>query len=139
MKRSTSIPLLLAAITSFAAPAIAAPAINESFDRPGLREQVVQLTRSAGDTVTLQLEFENVTDHDLQSPNMGEAKLDDPIQRKEYLVLTVERRPLSTSSVTVPAHSRVVLWAKFPAPPPMISSISVAAPDFAPIDDVPLR
>jgi len=135
MNRSLLASLAVLTVSFLSHSALAA----DSSDIPGLRAQVVQLSRASGDTVTLRVEFENVSDKDQMAPDMSKTTLDEPIQRKEYLVLGANGALCSGSYINVPAHGRVVLWAKFPAPPPAIPSISVTMNHFAPIDDVPFR
>jgi hypothetical protein len=38
----------------------------------------------------------------------------------------------------IAAHTSVVLWAKFPAPPDSVTKIGVVMPHFVPMDDVPI-
>ena len=110
----------------------------ESTDVPGLRAQVVQLSRASGDTVTLRVEIENLTNEG-QTYDVCTTTLDDMIQRKQYLVLGANGALCSPFNTGIPAHGRVVFWAKYPAPPAAITSIDVSLPHFAPFEDVPLR
>ena len=63
---------------------------------------------------------------------------------KKYLVITdSERRPIASEyggglEVAIPAGRTVHAWAKFPAPPGDVKTISVYIAEVPPFEDVPI-
>jgi len=64
----------------------------------------------------------------------------DPAENKKYLPLTdsANARILEIFIGDLPASGQRLNWAKFPAPPPGSTKISVSIPNFAPFEDVPV-
>ena len=67
-------------------------------------------------------------------------QLVDPVGKKKYFVAR-DADGKCVCSVHIPdvaPHSRLSLWAKFPAPPDDVQKISIVIPHFQPLDDVPI-
>jgi hypothetical protein len=65
----------------------------------------------------------------------------DPAENKKYLPLTdsANNRILEMSwDIDLAPGQQRLNWAKFPAPPPGSTKISVSIPNFSPIEDVPV-
>ena len=112
---------------------------------------MTELKRANG-TVTLKMAFVNdsenaigfgynfadpdhqITDHG----SIGAVQLVDPVGKKKYFVARDAdgKCVCSTKIPDVAPHSRLSLWAKFPAPPDDVQKISIVIPHFQPLDDV---
>jgi hypothetical protein len=148
-----------AAATASAAPsapaaAASAPSGVASADgeRPGTRVDVMELKRASGGTITLKMAFVNDSDkaigfgYNFADPDhqirdhgsIGAVQLVDPVGKKKYFVArdSEGKCVCSTQIPDVAPHSRVSLWAKFPAPPDDVQKISIVIPHFQPLDDV---
>jgi hypothetical protein len=126
-------------------------------EQAGLRVEVIELKRSSGDTLTLRFNlindsgesfkpggwyFGDYKGHQNQDiGNLGAITLIDAAGKKQYSVIrdTDDNCECSGELPSVNAKSRVVLWAKFAAPPGDVKKIGVVIPHFIPIDDVPIR
>jgi hypothetical protein len=65
----------------------------------------------------------------------------DPAENKKYLPLTdsANNRILDVfGDVTLQPGQQLLNWAKFPAPPPGSTKISISIPNFAPFEDAPV-
>ena len=142
-----------------AAPASTVPAATTSSgiasadgEKPGTRVDVLELKRGSGGTVTLKMAFVNDSenaigfgynfadpDHQiLDHGSIGAVQLVDPVGKKKYFVARDSEGKCicSTKAPDVAPHSRLSLWAKFPAPPDDVQKISIVIPHFQPLDDV---
>jgi hypothetical protein len=121
-------------------------------EKPGTRVDVSELKRGSGGTVTLKMAFVNDSDtsigfgynfadpdHDIRDHgSIGAVQLVDPVGKKKYFVArdSEGKCVCSTKIPDVAPHSRLSLWAKFPAPPDDVQKISIVIPHFQPLDDV---
>ncbi len=117
-----------------------------------MRVDVTELKRGSGGTITLKMAFVNDTDkalgfgYDFGDPDhhigdydtIGAVQLVDPVGKKKYFVArdSAGKCVCSTKVPDVAPHSRISLWAKFPAPPDDVQKISIVIPHFQPLDDV---
>lgn len=143
------------ATTSTAAPIPATTSsgiASADGERPGTRVDVQELKRGSGGTVTLKMAFVNDSenaigfgynfadpDHEIRDHGgIGAVQLVDPVGKKKYFVArdSEGKCVCSTKVPDVAPHSRVSLWAKFPAPPDDVQKISIVIPHFQPLDDV---
>ncbi len=144
------------ASTSAAAPATAATTssgiASADGEKPGTRVDVQELKRGSGGTITLKMAFVNDSenaigfgynfadpDHEIRDHgSIGAVQLVDPVGKKKYFVArdSEGKCVCSTKIPDVAPHSRVSLWAKFPAPPDDVQKISIVIPHFQPLDDV---
>jgi hypothetical protein len=121
-------------------------------EKPGTRVDVSELKRGSGGTVTLKMAFVNDSDkaigfgynfgdpdHEIRDHgSIGAVQLVDPVGKKKYFVARDAdgKCVCSTNIPDVAPHSRLSLWAKFPAPPDDVQKISIVIPHFQPLDDV---
>jgi hypothetical protein len=121
-------------------------------EKPGTRVDVAELKRGSGGTVTLKMAFVNDSDkaigfgynfgdpdHQIRDHgSIGAVQLVDPVGKKKYFVArdSEGKCVCSTNIPDVAPHSRLSLWAKFPAPPDDVQKISIVIPHFQPLDDV---
>lgn len=145
------------ATTPDAAPPDAAPpaagiatAVGE---QSGITLLVQELKRTSGGTVSLKFSVRNASgealaygynygEKDRRSDygSMGGVTLIDEANKKKYFVVRdsegqcVCSRGLKDQK---PGETRN-LWARFPAPPDDVATVSVVVPHFSPMDDVPL-
>ncbi|HEV7570828.1 MAG TPA: hypothetical protein VGQ21_04960 [Thermoanaerobaculia bacterium] len=141
-------------------PAVAPPAAATTSsgiaaadgEKPGTRVDVMELKRGSGGTVTLKMAFVNDSDkaigfgYNFADPDhqirdhgsIGAVQLVDPVGKKKYFVArdSEGKCVCSTNIPDVAPHSRLSLWAKFPAPPDDVQKISIVIPHFQPLDDV---
>lgn len=146
------------------APAASATAPIATADGtiPGVHAEIQQLKRDSGGAVTLKYAIINDSDkpvgescefsapeecqHDsTPSPSVNRGYISgvyliDAANKKKYMVLRdSEKRCVCATTTGIAAHSRSNLWAKFPAPPQNVQAVSVAIPNFASMDDVPIK
>jgi hypothetical protein len=123
-------------------------------EKPGTRVDVQELKRGSGGTVTLKMAFVNDSehavgfgynyadpDHEIRDHgSIGAVQLIDPVGKKKYFVARDSggKCVCSTQIPDIAPHSRVSLWAKFPAPPDDVQKVSIVIPHFQPLDDVPI-
>jgi hypothetical protein len=78
-------------------------------------------------------------DHEIKDfDTIGAVQLVDPVGKKKYFVARdSDGKCVCSSKIPdLAAHSRLSLWAKFPAPPDDVQKISIVIPHFQPLDDV---
>jgi hypothetical protein len=132
-------------------PAAPPPAAVAEAQTPGIRAEVQQLKRDTGGTLTLRFAIINDSDDKFgdgcafrasgkECGYISGVYLIDAANKKKYTVINdAEGRCICASVDKIEPHSRINFWAKFPAPPPNVQAISVAIPQFIPIDDVPIK
>jgi hypothetical protein len=116
-------------------------------NEPGVRMEILSLKRGEGGMVTLRVAFVNDSGGQVQNsvlPGKGNVEnfaLLDYGNRRKYLVvrdsgggcLCTSLNPFKASE-----PGRVVLWAKFAAPPESVDHVTLLMPDAEPLDGVPL-
>jgi hypothetical protein len=138
--------------SSSAAPSSSGPALaTADGEKPGVRIEAQELKRTSGDTLTLKFALINDSNESyhlygcvLCDPEKNDhgtvsgVNLIEGVGKKKYFVVrdTEGACLCSRSLVSVDSKSRANLWAKFPAPPPDVSKITVAVPHFTPMEDV---
>jgi len=142
------------ATTASAAPTSGAIASTEG-EQAGVRVDVTELKRSSGGTVSLKFVIANSSPNvfPIGGHHLGESEVSrdsyrdvsgihlvDPVNKKKYFVVTdAEKNCLCSKNVNdVATGERVSLWAKFPAPPPEVTKVTIEVPHFQPMDDVPI-
>jgi len=139
------------ATTASVAPAAGAVAATDG-ETGGTHIDVTEFKRSSGNTVSLKFVLSNngserfdmwgykLGDRESKSDykGVGGIHLVDPVNKKKYFVVRdSEGKCVCSNEVAdVQPGSRVNLWAKFPAPPPEVSKITIEIPHFQPMDDV---
>jgi hypothetical protein len=138
--------------TTTLAPPAASIVASADGEKPGTKVEVMELKRGSGGTVTLKMAFVNDSenaigfgynfadaDHQIiDHGSIGAVQLVDPVGKKKYFVAR-DADGKCVCSVHVPdvaPHTRLSLWAKFPAPPDDVQKISIVIPHFQPLDDV---
>ena len=136
-----------------APPPVAGPSkdqvIAEGELATGESVKITQLKRTSGDTITLKFVVRNVVSGDTPVEVFGGDwyswdlrnvfLLDVPNKKKYFILKDSAGQALSSrgNSRIKPGEQRT-LWAKFPAPPATVSSITVEIPTAAPFDDLPI-
>ncbi len=140
--------------TASAAPTTGAIASTDG-EKPGAHIDIIELKRASGGTVNLKFTISNsgsekltlysayLGDNHVSADNYRDVSgihLLDPVNKKKYFVVTdAERKCVCSKEIPdVEPGGKLNLWAKFPAPPPEVTKVSIEIPHFAPIDDVPI-
>ncbi|HEX7061975.1 MAG TPA: hypothetical protein VF200_08380 [Woeseiaceae bacterium] len=129
------------------------PVASTDGETPGMRVEVTELKRS-GSVVTLKFTIVNESSdefnfgYDLGDPSMstidfnsiGGIHLIDNEGKKKYMVVRDASNKCVCSSglKALAPQARMALWARFPAPPADVETVSVIIPHFIPMDGVPL-
>jgi len=143
--------------TATAAPVAAAPTAgaigSTDGEKQGAHIDITELKRTSGGTVSLKFVVSNSGSEKLglYSDYLGDSKVShdsyrdvsgihllDPVNKKKYFVVTdSERHCVCSKNIPdVDPGGKVSLWARFPAPPPEVTKVTIEIPHFAPIDDV---
>ncbi len=138
--------------SSSPAPAVPAGPVlaTTDGDKPGIRVEVVELKRTSGDTVSLKFAMINDSDQDMGfGYDFGEGSttdigtiagthLIDAAGKKKYFVVRDSEGAClcSRGLKSIQPKTRANLFAKFPAPPADVQTITVVIPHFIPMDDV---
>ena len=120
-------------------------------DKTGTKVVVHSLARSSGDTVTLKFTLVNNSAGQLytgifhgdgyhSSRDMSGVHLIDAVSKKKYFAIAdTDGICLCSQGVDdISANTQAAVWAKFPAPPPSVTKITVEVPHFVPLDGVPI-
>ena len=121
----------------------------------GVEVTLVEVKRTPGDSVTVKWRYRNTQPGDVRISKGNSSWVDpyrltmdafliDPVNKKKYLVITdAEKQPLTSKhgdwqGVTLTPGQTLSSWAKFPAPPPDVATITVTIPGVPPFEDVPV-
>ena len=148
--------VVLIAAAPFARPASAqtppAPATGplESQDTnlPGVVAELIECKRKEG-VLTVKVRFHNTSGGEVRLNAIGGRNFDAyyvTAQSKKYFILRdSEQTPLAPESdgfgaltVKLPASASWTWWAKYPAPPPEVKTVSYFTPLGPPFEDVPI-
>jgi len=140
-----------------AAPAAAAPApaaaasviASETYSAdPGLRCDLLEVRRVSGGALRVKWRLANTSEKTMTTEgktiyytfDWGDLYYVDPAENKKYgfLTDTEGNRILDLYWGNFKAGEQKTQWAKFPAPPPTSSKITVHIPKFTPFEDVPV-
>lgn len=146
-------PTATTATTASAAPTSGAIASADG-ELTGAHIDVTELKRTSGGNVNLKFVISCNGPKELGMGNfLGDSSvakdsyravsgihLVDPVNKKKYFVITdSEKNCLCSKDVgDLRPGDRVALWAKFPAPPPEVTKVTIEVPHFQPMDDVPI-
>ena len=148
------IPIRL--VAQFTSPARAASTSGSlgstDGDIEGVHVELLELKRSSGNTVTVKLAVTNNSPRDLPyGASMQDAGaggelgsvdgihlIDAGNKKKYFVVRDSDQKCLCSRNVEIKPGARVLLYAKFPAPPETVKKVTVEIPHFLPIDDVPI-
>lgn len=136
-----SLALTLCAGSASASDPIAV-AEGEAF---GLRAEITELKRTGGNTVTLRFVLVNETGNDLNTrvdifggtADLRQVHLIDDEGMKKYLPVMDSQNNCVCSSGLPPSlrdGQSLNLWARFPAPPPEVTTVSLMLPRFIPTE-----
>lgn len=132
-------------VTREAAAPVAVPVAPAIQTQPGPKGSQVALNRAAvtGDVLTISLTFSG--GGCCSSFKVDEMSVIDDATSQRLGILkdnagNVMAAPLGSSGKDVHVNSTTpaVVWAKFPAPPPTSTTVSIAIPEVAPFDAVPI-
>lgn len=134
-----------------AAPQAAAASViaSESFSADaGLRCDLLEVRRVSGGAVRIKWRLVNTSEKTMTTEgktiyytfDWGDLYYVDPAENKKYgfLTDTEGNRILDVYWGNFKAGEQKAQWAKFPAPPPTSSKITVHIPKFTPFEDVPV-
>jgi hypothetical protein len=147
-------PAQPATATTSAAPTAGAIAGTDG-EKAGTHIDITELKRTSGGTVNLKIVLSNAGPEKLSVYGdwLGDNKVSkdsyrdisgihllDPINKKKYFVVTdADRNCVCSKNIEdVAVGGKASLWAKFPAPPPEVTKVTIEIPHFQPIDDVPI-
>ncbi|MGH8494860.1 MAG: hypothetical protein ACREVN_01870 [Gammaproteobacteria bacterium] len=134
----------------------AQPTVIASTDgeQPGMRVEVTELKRSGGGVVTLKFALINDSSEEFSfGYDMGDGSLgatdissiggvhliDNEGKKKYQVIRDADNKCVCSRGLDdLEPGSRLWLWARFPAPPADVQSLSVMIPHFIPMDGVPL-
>lgn len=146
-----SVALLVLAPAMCAQPA---PIAVHEHGSGGVDVALMEVKRTSGNTITVTWEYRNKTKErkQLTKERTGwmdpyrlsyETYLADPPNKLKYPLLTDdERRPIAAKVGTpntfiyLKPEGKIVNWAKYPAPPPTVTKITVFINDVQPFEDV---
>lgn len=133
------------------APGGGSPLAVAEGETAGVRAEVTELRRSSGGTVNLKFTLVNdsteqvgfgyaFVEKDKGYGDIGGVHLIDQTAKKKYFVARDSEGNCvcSRDQKDLPPGQKRNLWAKFPAPPPGVKTISIVIPRFSPLDDVPV-
>jgi hypothetical protein len=148
---SAAPPPAAAPASTAAAPAGGAGVIaTADGEKSGVRVEVTELKRGSGGTVNLKFVLVNGSNdtvgfgYDFAEKTYGDISgvhLIDPVGKKKYFVARDAEDNCVCSRGLKDMYKdeqRRNLWAKFPAPPPEVKTVSIVIPHFSPLDDVPI-
>ena len=124
-------------------------------EKAGTHIDITELKRTSGGTLNLKLVLSNNGSDKLSVYGdwLGDSQVSrnsyrdisgihllDPVNKKKYFVVTdAEKSCVCSKNIEdVAAGGKTSLWAKFPAPPPEVTKVTIEIPHFQPIDDVPI-
>lgn len=133
-----------------AVPAAGAVLASSDAEVPGIRVELTQLQRASGGTLNMRFRLVNDSTESRSLSNwldpegwrtVAGVHLVDPINKRKYFVIrdSENKCVCSREIQDVEPGQHALFWAKFPAPPPEVSHLSVIVPHFIPMDDVPLQ
>jgi hypothetical protein len=153
---AAAVPATATVGTPTASPAAAASADAMVQDHEtGAQVSLVECRRTSGDSVTIKWRYRNATNAPIKLSKGGTAWREpyqltadaffiDPVNKKKYLVITDDQRlPLSSKhgdwqGLTLEPGQMLNAWAKLPAPPADVETITVTLPGVAPFEGVPV-
>lgn len=144
MKNLLLVPAAFLAIQlSLTDLAVAAPNLTGEGQTDGAKIVVRDIKRDAASTVTLRFQLVNDGDQKVKTYGvlgnfftLDKVALIDGANKKKYLVVkdTEGKCLCSELKDDVVKGSKFNLWAKFPAPPADVNTITVVVPGFEPVD-----
>lgn len=129
--------------TAGGAPGVLAIGEGES---PGLRIEIQELKRTAGETVTMRFTLLNESEKSVSFGcgtfgDCGSISGTHLVDGKNTYTVVRDKDNSCLCSKGLSAlepKGRRILWARFPAPPANVAKVTVVVPHFLPMDDVPI-
>ena len=143
--------------TSDATPVKASPLASnqnalavEPYELGGVEVALLRVRRSSGNTLNVYWMFTNRSSEDkllvdcraswyCQYKLAAGTYIIDSTNQKKHLVVTANDKPVVSTfktPLTISPGSSINVWAKFPAPPADVKTVSVYIPGIVPIEDV---
>lgn len=146
---AVAMPPSAAPAAATAQTSAATPLAVEQHSVSGIEVALMDVRRTSGDTVTVRWQYRNTltagqdVDELWQNYVIADrAYLIDPGNKKKYLVVRdAANTPVASQHTNrhIAAGKSTASWAKFPAPPPDVTKITVAIPNAPPFEDVPFK
>jgi hypothetical protein len=147
-------PTATTATTASAAPTAGAIAGADG-EISGAHIDITELKRTSGGNVNLKfvISYNGPKEFPMAGHFLGDGSVSkdsyrgvsgihlvDPVNKKKYFVVTdSEKNCLCSKEVgDIRPGERTAMWAKFPAPPPDVTKVTIEVPHFQPMDDVPI-
>jgi hypothetical protein len=117
----------------------------QSDSAPGIQTDVIEVRRMSDNTIRVRWRWRNTTEKNVTLNDGFEhdsTYLLDPVNKKKhFLVRDAKGNVIGSSdsffsSVTIEANKAVMMWARFPAPPPAVNKITVVINGTPPFEDV---
>ena len=124
----------------------------EPHELDGVEVALMEVKRSSGNTLNVYWNYTNSSSEEKKLTDEcsgwyckymlgGDAYIIDNSNQKKHLVVRADGRPISSElslgwKNTIAPGNRINVWAKFPAPPKDVETISVYIPGIPPIEDV---
>lgn len=121
---------------------------SQELNEPGVVGEIIQAKRKEG-VLTIKLRLRNTSEKAVSVAKIKSGEYDAyyvTAGNKKYFVLKdTENVPLATPAdgasnyaAKIEVGATYVWWAKYPAPPPEVKSISYYTPHAAPFEDIPI-
>ena len=150
---ATAAPATATTATVATAPPASGAIASAEGERSGARVDVTELKRTSGGTINLKFTITNggsdnfntrssyLGDNAVSSDNYADVSgihLVDPVNKKKYFVVVdTDKKCLCSKELTeIKPGDKLNLCAKFPAPPPEVTKVTIEVPHFQPMDDV---
>lgn len=144
-----AMPPSAAPTDAVAPPSAASPLAVEEHSISGIQIALMDVRRTSGDTVTVRWQYRNTLTSGQDVDELWQnyviadrVYLIDPGNKKKYLVVRdAANTPVASQHTNrhIAAGKSTGSWAKFPAPPADVATITVAIPNAPPFEDVPIK
>ena len=121
----------------------------------GVEVALIQVKRASGDTLNVRWRYHNGTQEEQTLFDGGsswytkhqlaaDTYILDLVNQKKHLVLTADGNPITSQTthdygtLTLAPDGTINAWAKFPAPPSTVETISVYISGVHPFEDIPI-
>ena len=130
---------------------------TEPYHIDGIKVSLLEVKRASGDTLNVYWRMKNKSPethklvscsaswycpYQLAAGNFGDGiYIIDSVNQRKHLVVKADKKPVVSTFKTplsITPGSSINLWAKFPAPPPDVQSVSIYIPGVAPMEDIPI-
>ena len=150
---ATAAPATATTAAVATAPPTSGAIASAEGEKSGVHVDVTELKRTSGGTINLKFTITNggseffnthgsyLGDHAISADDYSDVSgihLVDPVNKKKYFVVVdTDKHCLCSKDVAgAKPGEKLSLWAKFPAPPPEVTKVTIEVPHFQPMDDV---